>query len=97
MIYKGMIELYPQGGWSCGETYDSIIMDKGLVKPTEKEVNKAIAKVSVEEPIFSELSELDVYLPRYAESYHLNNPERDPFLNAKALRKVELRSKLKEL
>lgn len=44
-LAKALAHLFPDGGWVCEDTYDSIEMDDGLTKPTEQEIIDAISVV----------------------------------------------------
>ena len=93
-ITYALEHLHPQGGWSAGETYDSIIMPTGVEKPTEAEIVSAAATQKERLDKLAELSDLDKFVGRDAEAFYLANPDADPFLHEKVLRKQELRQAL---
>ena len=81
-------------GFSCGETYESIIMDEGIDKPSREDLIEGAEIQHAKDLTIDELNELDKVVTRGMEAFYLANPEADSFIYEKVLKKIELRQKL---
>ena len=91
MVNKDLVHalniLLPDGRWSLHG--DVLVVDDGVKKPTQLEIDSAMIIAKHNTPLLEELAKLDAILPRYAEA------SAETFYDDIKARKQELRSKIK--
>ena len=58
-LTKALTSLLGPSGWSCGESYKSLVVDEDIEKPTQKALETRLAIFEHNEPIFEKMTVLE--------------------------------------